>query len=129
MPLLDISEILNDPDLSEPPGALQLIRSVETIDDNGRAQIARQTFQFGGNVQPAPGSTLIVMPDLSRASSVIEITTQARMLVQSVNNPADVVVWRCQQYRVRAIEDYTSYGSGFVTVTCELISLTSAHSS
>src|SRR5689334_2163565 len=126
MPLLDVSDILTDPDFAEPDGALQLIRRTRTTGSDGRTVLSTQTLPLSGNVQPAPGSKLQLLPEGARVEGAIEITTQTLLYAQTNATAADIVVWQGRQYQAELVEPWGSYGAGFCSAVCTLMSMTEA---
>lgn len=122
MALIDISELLSDPDFADD---FTVIRSTRQVGDDGRTTDSPTYYYTYGVVQPGErlrdGSGLSQMTDLERAGRDIHIVTPFRLLPLTHTTAPDQVVWNGQNYRVLHTADWTNYGQGFVTAKCELI--------
>ncbi|MCX5516231.1 hypothetical protein C3941_19775 [Kaistia algarum] len=121
MPLLDVSDVLADPDFAD---TLVLTRSTQTTGSNGRATRTSVQSTISGVVTSNSGDVLKRFPDLARVGGSILVHTTARLVASADNVEADVLTWRGRDYTVSALNDYSSFGAGFVVAGCELVQLT-----
>jgi hypothetical protein len=121
MALIDVDEILGDPDFED---SFTVTRNVETIGADGRAKFAAELFTTTGVVQPAGQRSLMMLPDGSRVQGAIDIWTQEQLRVNDGVNAADSIQWHHRTYVVSNVDDFTNYGQGYVRVTCTLQNLT-----
>lgn len=122
MPLLDVSEILSDPDFADD---IIITRSQRSVDNNGRTVDTPGTYFTYGNCQPAREAQLHQLPDTERIGSFISIVTPFRLFALTATTAPDLVTWKGQFYRVKIVRDWSAYGNGFVEAICELTTFTS----
>lgn len=121
MPLLDVSDILYDPDFAD---TLTLTRGVQTVGSNGRTTMAETTSTIIGVVTSNSGDILKRFPDLARVEGSVMVTTPTVLQIADGSTIADRLAWRGSDYTVTAVNDYSSYGAGFVIALCERIAVT-----
>lgn len=119
MPNLDVSSVLTDPMFAD--GSLRCIRQKQTVGDNGIAVSTTQTLPFVGVVTAASGTVLEREAEGSRVSGSINIITRFWLEDGKTALAADIVTWKGRRYTVADVQDYTSYGVGFIQATCELL--------
>ncbi|BDS24910.1 hypothetical protein KAM576c_15290 [Enterobacter asburiae] len=125
MPLLDVSEVLLDPDFMDT--TLICHRQIQTVDADNFPTNSQQDIPFSGVVtvdrsleakriaagQTIGGAILIVTGFRLTQGQVATGTTE--------DLDADVVTYNGRNYRVTFVDPYTSYGAGFVQAHCELV--------
>lgn len=110
MPLLDVSDILSDPDFADP--TLLCRRPAVPINSHGRAVAsAVDDVPFSGVVTQDSGRDLQRNEDGSMISGTITIHTVFRL------RDGDLVVWQGMTHTVTNVMDWASYGAGFVCAT------------
>ena len=122
MPLLDVWDILTDPDFQDSFQVISKTRSITSglAIDGVSPPVARQ-----GVVIPNMSST-IRLEDGTRMADSIEVYTQTPLTAgykrDNVNSTgADIVVWHGRQFVVKAVNDFMSFGQGFVHASCDLV--------
>lgn len=126
MPLLDVSDILLDPDFAD---VLIVTRSVQTF-TNGYASNSSKSWQISGVVTMVGGQELIREPSGERNKQTIRVATKARLTDGRIKSDgitmdtADILTWNGNQYTVVQVDDYSRYGEGFVQAVAELIPIT-----
>lgn len=118
MPLLDVSDILLDPDFVDL--SLICIRQTQSI-VNGLAVNAQVKTPFTGVVTSAGGSELNRNAVGETVKGTIIICTKFRLDDGSIGRSADIVTWNGANYTVTQTNDYSKYGEGFIEATCELV--------
>lgn len=125
MPLLDVSEILLDPDFAD--FSLICHRQVQTVDEDNFPTNTPQDIPFSGVVTVDRSLEARRMAAGQNIMGAILIVTQFRLTQgqpSSGTTPrldADVVTYDGRRYRVTFVDPYTSYGAGFVQAHCELM--------
>ncbi|AEF45918.1 hypothetical protein SerAS12_2799 [Serratia sp. AS12] len=125
MPLLDVTEVLLDPDFAD----LSLIcrRQVQTTDDDNFPVNTQQEIPFSGVVTVDRSLEARRMAAGQNINGAILIVTQFRLTqgrksaADGPNLDADLVVYNGGLYRVTFVDPYTRYGAGFVQAHCELV--------
>lgn len=120
MPTIDMSDIINDPDLNE---LVVLIRRVETIGTNGRNAITETLYNIGAVVTPGTQPGFLRTPDGQALPNTITVHTTSILQGPALGMQPDIIQWNGVNYVVRVIYDFSSYGSGFSSAMCEAVSL------
>ena len=120
MALIDITELLDDPDFAD---AFFLMRQTQTVDSNGLAHNAETATPCEGACFPGSGNKLIRTRDGDRVEADITIVTRTILHDGRGAVPADSVEWMGQRYVVTYVEDYANWGGGFVQAHCNLTDL------
>ncbi|MBB3004364.1 hypothetical protein FHX57_006746 [Paraburkholderia tropica] len=120
MPLLDVAEILLDPDFVD---SLVCARNTQTVDSNGIATDAVATYPFYGVVTNNTGDLLMRLAEGSRISGSITVHSQFLLYAGQDGQDADIVTWNGRNYTVTNVGDWSRFGRGFTAANCELIPL------
>lgn len=121
MPLVDVTELLSDPDFVED---FTVVRSTRTMDQHGRVVDLPGQFSTYGSVQPTSGSTLMLLPEAERIGGFITVVTMFPLIALSDSTAPDRIIWHNKTYQVKMLNDWSEYGQGFVQAVCELINMT-----
>lgn len=125
MPLLDVTEVLLDPDFADP--SLICRRQIQTTDDDNFPINTPHEIPFSGVVTVDRSLEARRMAAGQNINGAILIVTQFRLTQgsKSINDgpnlDADLVVYNGGLYRVTFVDPYTRYGAGFVQAHCELM--------
>lgn len=125
MPLLDVSDVLLDPDFMDT--SLVCHRQVQTVDEDNFAKNTVQGIPFSGVVTVDRSLEARRMEAGQNISGAILIVTQFRLTQGQPGTDstprldADIVTYNGRDYRVTFVDPYTSYGAGFVQAHCELV--------
>lgn len=120
MALIDVSELMVDPDFAD---EIQIVRSIQSVDATGLAQRAQQTYDAIGVVQAGSGDQLELLPESQRTKSNMTVYTQFQLQEATDTTEADVVLWQGKSYRVMVTSQWTNWGGGYTQATCQLIDL------
>lgn len=120
MPLLDVSDMLDDEDFADD---LTLTSRSVTIDGNGRGVTIETSTAITGVVTSDKGRNRDLIAEGQRVVGSILVHTRAQLTSGGEGREADVVTWNARQYTVVSIDDYTRYGSGFICAHCDLLPL------
>lgn len=132
MPLLDVSDILDDPDFQTD---FLVTRTTQTVQSNGMANNAVATTTQYGVVTMDDGTLNKRFPDLERVEGAILIHTRFRLTdgttsaTPGVTIPPDVIDWPStggRKYTVHYVDNYSQYGAGFICAICTLKDLTNS---
>lgn len=118
MAMLDMSDVLSDPDLIEPMGLVR-VRRVQTVGLDGIAVDSEVLDAFQGVVTAGKGDTLMRTPDGSRAAGNMTVTTSFDLIPNDGGQDADIVAWQGRRYVVQSIADYRNFG--YIQAYCELL--------
>ena len=120
MPLLDVSDILGDPDFAQAPGAIVLTRSTLTVDGHGRGQRTQIAQPIPGVITSDSGDILDVIAEGKRIRGSSTLHTTFPLTAGDGATDADEIEWQARRYVVTGVNDYSTFGGGFVSATCEL---------
>lgn len=125
MPLLDMSIVLNDPQLID---SFSVIRRTETVNNFGVSTIASVTIpDLYGPIYPSNENDLARFPDLQVQTKAITVITRFALRGEAETSGTefqpDVVVWGGDNFVVRRIEDWSKYALGFIMAICTSIDL------
>lgn len=119
MALLDISEVLTDPDFMD--NGLVCERSKEIVNDDGMVELTTETFTFSAVVTTNEGTRLEREMDLERISGSITVHSIFKLIDGSGDLTADIITWKGKRYTVTKIDDYGHFGRGFTKAICNII--------
>lgn len=120
MPLLDVSSVLDNPMFRDD---LVCTRNTQTVGENGRAVNKPCNTSFCGVVTSDTGDLLARLAEGSYIKGSIVVHSRF-VLIDGLNGKdADIVTWQGRQYTVSSVNDYSTYGRGFVAATCEPLKL------
>ena len=120
MPALDVSFLLDDPDLCE---AFTVIRRQQVLDENARTTVVETSMSAFGSIQPKDtaigGNVREATPDAEYRAAALTVHTKFRL--RSVSETVDGIQWQPDhvlfngdRFLVELTNDYTHYGAGFV---------------
>lgn len=113
MPLLDVSDILDDPDFV---GTFVLHPSTQVVGSDGRAvNTAMPSVTCAGVVTQGTGDLLGRTPEGDMIHGSITIHTRQELAV------GDVIEYGGRKHTVSIINDWSTYGQGFYMAACEML--------
>jgi len=118
MALLDVSDVLTDPDFVD--GGLVCYRREQIIGTNGMATNTETQFTFSAVVTSASGFELNREPDGEFIKGLITVHTKFALQDGAAGLTADEILWQGKRYTVEKIDNYTHFGRGFIAAVCAL---------
>lgn len=123
MPLIDVSDILADPDIAGE--TFTVVRQAEDVNEYGETQVVTTQFTASGSIQPTGDNSLLREEAFQAQQKTIQVITTF-LLRGATQDPAgsgqlyqpDLVVWKGEKFLVRVVEDYSAYGAGMVRAEC-----------
>ena len=122
MALLDVSEVLLDPDFMD--NDLICERNTETVNDQGLAVVTTELMPFFFFFTTNEGTRLQREMDLERISGSITIHPIFPLTDGSDGTTADIIQWKNKRYTVVKVDDYGHFGTGFTKAICNIIPVT-----
>ncbi len=133
MPLLDVSDVLDDPDFNE---SFTIFRATSVVDKTGLNVVTPAGPAIViGVIQPAGAKDLDRLPDQSRQGGSIQIWTRFPIALDALpvfaadgvtvitpGTEADQIVWNGSTYTVMTCDPWL-YGSGYWRSLASLASL------
>lgn len=115
MGLIDVTELLSDPDFVDP---VTIIKRSPTIDQFGDNTLSEQGFPTWGSVQSIDGKTLQRLPDQYRVANVKHFFVKGTIVSDGSCKYPDILVSNGVRYAVQVIFDWTNWGAGWCEGTC-----------
>lgn len=105
--LIDITDLLHDPDFVE---AMSLITRVPTVNTLGENIISETTLNSIGSVQPTSGKDLLRLPEALRLLDVFTFWFQGEITATAPGKYPMILVFKGKRYQVQKVLDWTSWG-------------------
>lgn len=118
MALIDVSDIVADPDFQD---AVTLIRRVSSVNAYGENEITESSSSVSMVIQPASPDDLQRLPDSVRRRDAVTVWYRGELSVDANGVYPDVIVWVGKRYQVRDTEPFGNWGVGYVKAVCTLI--------
>lgn len=118
MALLDVSDVLTDPDFMD--AGLVCYRRTQTVGNNGMATNTETQITFSAVVTSASGFELNREPDGEFVKGLIAVHTKFVLQDGATGLTADEILWKGKRYTVEKVDPYTHFGRGFVSAICAL---------
>ena len=122
MPLLDVSDLILDPDFCE---ELTIYRRQEIVSNKGRATTTPVLIVPApwGVVEPQEDSPLERKEDFQDLPQLIEVHTQYRLRSASetgalVEYQPDTIIWNETTFLVMRVINWSKYGRGYIRALC-----------
>lgn len=124
MPDIDVSDLLLDGDIAGE--SFTVIRRQETVGNNGVTAIAQTNLSAVGSISPTGDNSLVRAEAFQTQANTIKVITNFRLRGPSKDGAGnsfqpDIIQWNGNHFVVRVINEWTSYGAGFVEVECSSI--------
>ena len=118
MALIDVSELLTDPDFTN---TVTLIRRASTVNTYGENVMTETQSTITAVVQGANTESLERVPEGARLSDLIDVYYKGQLTAESPSGYADIIVWGGRRYQVfEVVEDFMNFGAGFTKAVCKL---------
>ena len=121
MALIDVSDLLSDPDFVS---YFIIVRSIQSVDNHGRIVEQSVSLPGVGSIQPADDRTYQMFPEAARVSGSIEVYTRSSLTPPTLSFSADEILWKGKVFTVMGVLDFTNYGAGHNVALCALKALT-----
>ncbi|CDG20688.1 conserved protein of unknown function [Xenorhabdus poinarii G6] len=118
MDLLDVTDILSDPDFCDT--SLTVKRRAIRVDDDGFATTVDTVTPFSGVVTVDRSVEAQLRMSGQTVTGTILVITTERLIAGETGRAGDIVAYQNREYLVKSVDPYTAYGAGFVQAHCEL---------
>ena len=124
-PLINVSPALTSPMLTD---QFAVIRRQQVVGNNGRVSYTSTNVpNLCGTVYPSNKNDLERFPNFQVTGKTITVITRYALRSESevagTDYAPDIVQWHGSTFVVAAIEDWGSYGPGFVFALCSSMTL------
>ena len=120
MPDIDVTDLLVDPDFCE---QVTLVRRTQTIANNGVVSLSSTTSTIIA-VVTAFGGDMVRQSEAEFATNAIIVHSITKLEGVTPSGPPDIIIWRGNNYIVKRSNDWSDFGTGFTSATCELTDVT-----
>jgi len=118
MALIDVSDLLRDPDFTN---VVTLIRRAVAVNEHGENVMTETPCYITAVVQGDNTETLDKLPEGARLSDVITVFYRGTLTAEWPGGYADIIVWQGKRFQVKEVaEDFLNYGAGFTKALCVL---------
>ncbi len=118
MARVDVSEVINDPDFTEP--AWHIVR-MEQVDDTGYNRLTETRTPILVIPTSGDGDVSIKRPQGRSVFSTVRFYTEADLKPGEADRAPDEVEWRGNRYEVPSRSDWSTWGRGFTSAACQLL--------
>ena len=116
MALLDVSEVIGDPDFTS---EVTLISVVQSTDADGEPVVSDSASVTVQAVVTSDIKTLSRLPDeFHRAGTILVRVLKSYVPEGFQGSGWDAVLWRGRRFTVVDTADYSQFGNGFLRMTC-----------
>jgi len=115
MALIDVSDLLVDPDFVD---EITLVSRVPTVNSMGENSLAETSLVSVGSVQPASGRTIQKLPDAMRVANVSSFWFKGTIVASAPGQYSSVLIFNGQRYQVQTVDNWSNFGEGFCEGTC-----------
>ncbi len=119
MALIDVTDIVLDPDFQD---SITIVRRVDSVNSYGENVITETSESVRAIVQPASPDDLQRLPDSVRRRDAVTVYYSGILTADAY---PDVVVWGGDRYQVRDTEQFLNWGRGYTKAVCTLIEASS----
>lgn len=124
MPLLDVSDILDDPDFAD---TFDVIRTHVSVGNDGVAVATTETLiGVVGVITAGLGDVLRRRAEGEQITGSITVHSQVPLVPGEAGQTADIVVYpsgSANRYTVAVTSDYSRYGAGFTAASCDRLGI------
>lgn len=115
MSLIDVTELLSDPDFVD---AVQVIDRGTRVNSAGENDLDEEPYDTVGAVQPASGKVVNRLPDALRVANVMSFWIQGEITAAKPGEYSCLLVFKGRRYQVQTVFDWTAAGAGWCEGTC-----------
>lgn len=110
MALIDVSDLLNDPDFVN---FFTIVRRTATVNDSGENILTESRLGAIGSIQAGNGDTLKRLPEAARKENAITVYTKTELRADNCGGYSDILIWKNQRFQVLTISPWGNYGAGW----------------
>lgn len=115
MALVDVTELLYDPDFVDP---VSIVHRTPSVNSYGENSLSESTVSTIGSVQPTTGKDLERIPEAIRFKDIRTFWVHGEIKSDGTATYPDLLVWKGQRYEVVSLKDWTNFGLGWTEGFC-----------
>lgn len=112
---IDVTELLEDPDFTDP---LILIHRAASVNNYGENVLVETEVETYGSVQPASGKTVQRLPEALRNENIFSFWLKGEIKSDGTAVYPDLIYFNGKRYQVKNVFDWTNWGEGFSEGVC-----------
>ena len=116
MARIDVSEILNDPDLVDPIQIIDRLPRVNSFGESSLQEFPRLTV---GSVQPASSRAVLRLPEALRVENLMSFWVKGKIVASESGKYTSVILFNGQRFNVQAVFDWSNWGNGWCEGVCK----------
>lgn len=121
MPSIDVTDLLVDPEIAGEP--FIVVRRQMTVDNHGKTNIAFTVFpNVAGSITPTGDNSLVRAEAYETQANTIKVITPFRLRGVSKDVSGsflpDLVLWGGNHFEVKSLNDWNTFGAGFMEADC-----------
>lgn len=120
MPLLDVSDVLDDPDFNQ---SITVTRTMKGTDDRGETTTQQKAYTVPAVVAPITANELMRLPDAERLSGGCTVYSRFPLFSGQGDYTADRITDNGSQFVVISVDDWGAFGDGFTVARCALLNM------
>lgn len=115
MALIDVSDILLDPDFID---NLTLVRRTTSVNSMGENVIAESSLATVGSVQPASTKQIQRLPEALRLADIRSFFIKAEIKADGSGQYPDIILFQGKRFQVQSVAPWLNYGAGWNEGIC-----------
>lgn len=115
MALIDVSDLLSDPDFIDP---IIVIRRTSTTNSFGENVLFETEIQTFANVQPASTKQIMRLPEDLRMADVRSFYLRLEIVQDGTTDYPDILVFQGKRFEIQTAAPWLNYGSGWNEGVC-----------
>lgn len=115
MGLVDVTELLTDPDFVDP---VTLIDRQPFINSLGENTLRETSLDTVGSVQPASGKAIQRIPEALRVANMSSFWVKATIIASAPGKYSSILVFKGRRFQVQTVFDWSNFGQGYTEGIC-----------
>lgn len=116
MALIDVSDLLRDPDFTN---VVTLVRRSSSINTHGEQVLTETHSTIVASVQGINAEDIQRLPEGARLSDIITVYYRGDLQPESKGGYSDLIIWQGRRYSVKTVdENFMNFGAGFTRAIC-----------
>ncbi len=115
MALVDVTELLVDPDFVDAMQVITRFPAVSSLGENFMKEVVRNSV---GSIQSASGRDVRKLPEAMQQENVSTFWFKGEIIASATCKYSSVLVFKGTRYQVRHVNDWSNWGAGWTEGLC-----------
>lgn len=115
MALIDVSELMVDPDFVDKMVLVTRVSKVNNLGQNVLTEAFENSF---GSIQPASGQTLERLPEAMRNVNMVSFWFKGKIIATAAGKYSSLLIFKGSRFNVKTVFDWTNWGEGWSEGLC-----------